>query len=131
MVKPVLSKCKIDILGHTWEVKFLSGEAYEKVHGNSSRAVTITGLKQIHFNVAAVHYKDNVAVHELVHAYSHEFFFHDIKLGEDLTEEFYCVLFEVRGAELLAKAKPLTTELHRLAKRLRAKVKPYLEEEDD
>lgn len=121
MVKPILSKRKISVLGKTWEVKFLSGMAYEKVHGNTSRAVTITGLRQIHFNVNAANYRDNVAVHELVHVYAHEFFFHDIKLGDDLTEEFFCVLFELRGEEILAQARPLTAELNRLAKRLRSK----------
>lgn len=117
-----LHSLSISILGHAWSVFYWPGIEYKALHGSESRAVTLTRPKQIHFNCSSCYEKDNVAVHELTHAYAAELMFHDLPALWESHEEFFCVLMETRGAEILAAARPLTKLLHKHARTCREEV---------
>lgn len=126
--KLYLGRTTLTILDNKWTVFFCDGKQYKKAGGpETSRACTLTGPKRLLFNCEAVSTNDQVAVHELVHAYASELMGHDLSMNANEREEFFCVLFETRGKDLLRKAAPITRQLMKHAKQLRK----YRKEKND
>lgn len=116
MKKRYLGHHTIYIMGNKWDVYFKTDKQYAHLNSPGSRALTITRAKELHFNVDVCYPKDNVAVHELVHAFAFENGYHDLPLNNELQEESFCVLFEMRGSIILETAKPITKLLHKYIK---------------
>lgn len=136
MSKSSMMKYKIDIMGNNWTLFIMNESQFKKLSKKDSRiedcrAITFTKPRQIYFNCNTYYLGDNVAIHELVHAYAHELFHHDLAKNEHQTEEFFCVLFEVRGKEILNKAASITKNLAKCHKKIKDKTKPAQEEEVD
>lgn len=129
--KAYLGKTVVTILDSKWAVYFHSDKQYQKLGIKGSRAACVVQgrNKAMHFNCAATFPGDGVVTHEFVHAYSHELMGHDLTLSPDEKEEFFCTLFEMRGQELLKKAKPIYALLMKYAKQA-ARLQPNQEEED-
>lgn len=127
--KAWLGKTVVTILDSRWNVFFRDDKQYQKLGIKGSRAACVIAGKNkaIHFNCEATWPGDGVVIHELVHAYSHELMGHDLNLSPEEREEFFCTLFETRGADLLRKAKPISKLLQKYAK----KIKRSHHEEDD
>jgi hypothetical protein len=129
-----LAKTNITILDSPWTVYFQASADYERSLGKSgrdSRAVTVTKLKTMHFNCSVLYPNDNVAVHELVHAYAEEAMLHDLEKSPGQMEEFFCVLFEQRGLAILKQAASVTRTLRKCVKKLKRKQPQTVEEDDE
>jgi hypothetical protein len=110
-MKPYLGKLHIIICDKKWAVFFHNKKQYEALKIEGSRAVTLTRNKSIHFNCDDYYVGDNVAVHELVHAYTNELMGHDLNMDQHKFEEFFCTLFEMRGKDILEQGKKLTRHI--------------------
>jgi hypothetical protein len=126
MSKANMHKFHMEICGRKWTILIKNEAQYEqltKKHPDvkGSRAVTFTKPRQIYFNCSTYHHGDQVARHELVHAFAAEMFHHDLFKTEGQIEEFFCVLFEIRGQEIIDKAIIITKKLARYHKQAKAK----------
>jgi hypothetical protein len=130
-MKAVLGKLSLTICGNQWTAYFLRHREYARLHGEESRAITIADHKELHFNCEKLNHKDRVGTHELVHAYADELMGHDLPLDYRLQEEFFAVLFETRGEELIKKAKPLNRQLHKYGKLMERENGEKQEDEED
>lgn len=130
-MKSYLSKSSLTILDHTWHVYFQDDKQYRKQGPDGSRAYANIRTRKVYFNCSLVSGpRDGVVAHELTHAYIAGLMGHDLSLSRDQFEEMACTLMEERAAEILSKARPLTKQLLRHAKRLKGKKAPNTEEED-
>lgn len=130
MAKAYLQKATITILGNTWHIFYCSTEQYKKLaseRGDDSRACTLPRKKKIIFNCDRIWAGDQVANHELMHAYISELNGHDVPMDRETFEEFICVMMERYVLQLLKKAKPITKKLMSIRKQL--KLPPPEEEE--
>lgn len=126
-----LSKTKITILDHTWQIFFQDDPQYKAIAPDESRAYCNVKHKKIFFNCFHVFgKKDGVVAHELTHAYIAELMGHDLGLSREQFEEMTCTLMEERAAEILSQSRPLTKQLMQHAKRLKRRMAPNTPEED-
>lgn len=119
MSKHLLAKHSLTILDRKWKIYYVTEKGYRGPGPQGSKAVTNTETRCIYFNCEALLRNDQVAVHELVHAYSFELLGHDHAFENSREgEEFFCNLFERRGSQILEQAKPITKRLMQLKKKL-------------
>jgi hypothetical protein len=127
-----VAKRTISIMGKTWLVFYQTSKQFQAVFGKGARAITLCRARQMHFDLGSVFYKDNGVVHELTHAYLHEMGFSDLVYKDETQiEEAFCVLNEMRGADIIKQAKPLTKLLHSLVKVHGKKTKLSEDEDED
>jgi len=110
-----MKKIKFEILGKKWSLKVFSPQKYTKKHGYDSLAVTIMWKRKIAVHGEGVD-KETI-IHELVHAYMHEFCLkstNDIS-AEDL-EEIFCEMMAKWGREILDMADSLLVMIDKIQK---------------
>lgn len=128
--KACLYKHKIKILDKVWLVEYMNYKQFSKLGINNCRAATFPRIKKIVFDCSAVWPGDRVAVHELCHAYAAELQVQDLHFDPRGLEEFFCVMFEMRGDDILKQAKPITKRLMHFWKKQKVML-PEQQEDDE
>jgi len=130
MKKSNMHKFHMDICGNKWSIFIKNDDQYAHLTKDepdlkNSRALTFTRTKQIYFNCSDYYVGDQVARHELVHAFAAEMLHHDLPKNDRDTEEFFCTLIEYRAGEILEKASVITKKLAKYHKLCKAKNKGH------
>jgi len=100
---------KTRIFDRKWKVFLHTGDRFAKRFGGGDAAVTLPGLKEMHFCEDEL---DIVTViHECVHAYFDGMNTSAAKLSLDQQEEVFCELFANSGQTILKHGRILLRDL--------------------
>jgi hypothetical protein len=115
-----ITKMHVDIMDRRYGVFFCTAKEYKRLAPEGSKAFVNLSTRRIYFDCEAVVANDNVAAHEITHIYCAELLGHDLNFQSAAEhEEHFCSIVERRGADILAKAKPITRKLMQIRKRFR------------
>ncbi len=105
-------KFAISIIGHPWQVEYLTPKQYTRKWGADSYAITETDEKCLYFvqdftNLETIR-------HELSHAYASQLSLTELQLDDDQVEEFFCEMIGKYALVIAMQAEQVHTELVKL-----------------
>lgn len=96
---------RVDILGHTWVVNFLTNKQMEKAYGPRIHAVTDEDDRQIYVRKMSI--QADVLLHELMHAWIHEHSATVMGLELHQFEELCCDIVAKYAAKMIEQANQI------------------------